>query len=84
MFWCYYAVALLIFLYFGFSFQGVPSPVKKPGEVNVVIFRENTEDIYAGIEFKNGTPEAKELADWLGKKGVSERRKLFLKNKRFD
>ncbi len=38
-------------------FSGVPSPVKRPEQVNMVIFRENTEDIYAGIEFENGTPE---------------------------
>jgi isocitrate dehydrogenase len=37
-------------------FQGVPSPLKHPEEVDVVIFRENTEDIYAGIEFEYGTP----------------------------
>ena len=37
-------------------FQGVPSPVRSPGDVDMVIFRENTEDIYAGIEFKDGTP----------------------------
>ena len=40
-------------------FTGVPSPVKRPEAVNMVIFRENTEDIYAGIEWKAGTPEAK-------------------------
>src|ERR1700726_2201158 len=39
-------------------FQGVPSPVKHPEKVNMVIFRENTEDIYAGIEFRAGTPES--------------------------
>jgi len=38
-------------------FAGVPSPVKRPQDVNIVIFRENTEDIYTGIEFENGTPE---------------------------
>lgn len=42
-------------------FEGVPSPVKHPEKTNMVIFRENTEDIYAGIEFKEGTPEAKKL-----------------------
>jgi len=40
-------------------FEGVPSPVKKPGDVDMVIFRENTEDIYAGIEFEEGTEDAK-------------------------
>lgn len=37
----------------------MPSPVKRPQDVDMVIFRENTEDIYAGIEFKEGTPEVK-------------------------
>jgi isocitrate dehydrogenase len=44
-------------------FKGVPSPVKKPEDVNAVIFRENTEDIYAGIEFKEGSPDAKKFMD---------------------
>ncbi len=48
-------------------FQGVPSPVKHPEAVNMVIFRENTEDIYAGIEWKAGTPEAAKIVDWLQK-----------------
>jgi isocitrate dehydrogenase len=52
-------------------FTGVPSPVKKPGDVNMHIFRENTEDIYAGIEFMNGTPEADRLKKFLiGDMGV--------------
>ena len=42
-------------------FVGVPSPVKHPEKVNMVIFRENTEDIYAGFELKEGTKEAHEL-----------------------
>lgn len=46
-------------------FQGVPSPVKRPDLVDVVIFRENTEDIYAGIEWKMGTPEAKKIIDFI-------------------
>ncbi|MBC2920635.1 NADP-dependent isocitrate dehydrogenase [Staphylococcus saprophyticus] len=46
-------------------FQGVPSPVKRPEDTDMVIFRENTEDIYAGIEFKEGTPEVKKLIDFL-------------------
>jgi isocitrate dehydrogenase len=46
-------------------FTGVPSPVKRPEKVNMVIFRENTEDIYAGIEWKAGTPEAKKIIDFL-------------------
>lgn len=48
-------------------FAGVPSPVKAPEKVNIVIFRENTEDVYSGIEFKKGSPEAKKLIDWLNK-----------------
>ena len=46
-------------------FQGVPSPVKAPERMNVVIFRENTEDVYAGIEWKSGTAEVKKLIDFL-------------------
>jgi isocitrate dehydrogenase len=46
-------------------FQGVPSPVRNPERMNVVIFRENTEDVYAGIEWKAGTPEAKKLIEFL-------------------
>ncbi len=48
-------------------FDGVPSPVKEPQKTDVVIFRENTEDIYAGIEWKAGTPEAKKVAELLTK-----------------
>jgi isocitrate dehydrogenase len=46
-------------------FDGVPSPVRQPERMNVVIFRENTEDVYAGIEWKSGTPEVKKLIDFL-------------------
>ncbi|QXH33022.1 NADP-dependent isocitrate dehydrogenase [Pseudomonas muyukensis] len=46
-------------------FQGVPSPVKKPGDVDMVIFRENSEDIYAGIEWKAGSPEANKVIRFL-------------------
>lgn len=46
-------------------FSGVPSPVKKPELVDMVIFRENTEDIYAGIEWAEGTPEVKKLMNFL-------------------
>ncbi|HEY1765590.1 MAG TPA: isocitrate dehydrogenase (NADP(+)) [Opitutaceae bacterium] len=48
-------------------FTGVPSPVRSPEKVNMVIFRENTEDIYAGIEFAAGTPEAQKVLDFLAK-----------------
>jgi isocitrate dehydrogenase len=47
-------------------FDGVPSPVKEPGKLDVVIFRENTEDVYSGIEFKAGTPEADKLISYIG------------------
>ena len=46
-------------------FDGVPSPVKRPEDVNMVIFRENTEDIYAGIEYKAGSDEQKKLLNFL-------------------
>ena len=46
-------------------FEGVPSPMWQPEKVNMVIFRENTEDIYAGIEYMTGTQEAKKLLDFL-------------------
>jgi isocitrate dehydrogenase len=48
-------------------FQGVPSPVKHPEKVEMTIFRENTEDIYAGIEFAAGTPEAQKVLDFFAK-----------------
>ncbi len=48
-------------------FKGVPSPVKAPEKVDMVIFRENTEDIYAGIEYASGTPEAQKLLDFVAK-----------------
>jgi len=46
-------------------FPGVPSPVKRPQDTNMVIFRENTEDIYSGIEYAEGTDEVKKLIDFL-------------------
>ena len=46
-------------------YQGVPSPVKHPDQLNVIIYRENTEDVYAGVEWKQGTAEAKKLIDFL-------------------
>ncbi|HEU4474592.1 MAG TPA: NADP-dependent isocitrate dehydrogenase, partial [Gemmatimonadales bacterium] len=52
-------------------FEGVPSPVKAPQDVNMVIFRENTEDIYAGIEYKAKTDEARRVIEFLqGQMGV--------------
>ena len=46
-------------------YQGVPSPVKQPEQLNVIIFRENTEDVYIGIEWREGTSEVKKLIDFL-------------------
>jgi isocitrate dehydrogenase len=48
-------------------FEGVPSPVKHPEDMNVIIFRENTEDVYAGIEWPKGGKEAKKVISWLNK-----------------
>ncbi len=56
-------------------FKGVPSPVKAPEKMDVVIFRENTEDVYAGIEWKKGTREAKKVIEWLNKSMGCEIRK---------
>ncbi|MGQ0615888.1 MAG: NADP-dependent isocitrate dehydrogenase [Acidimicrobiia bacterium] len=50
-------------------FKGVPSPVRHPEKVDMVIFRENTEDIYAGLEFEAGTPENKRLREMLAEFG---------------
>jgi len=49
-------------------FEGVGNPMKEPEKLDVVIFRENTEDVYAGIEWKAGSPEAKELIDFIREK----------------
>ena len=46
-------------------FEGVPAPVKEPGKLDIVIFRENTEDVYSGIEYKSGTPEAEKVRTFL-------------------
>lgn len=48
-------------------YKGVPSPVKNPGDLDIVIFRENTEDVYAGIEWQAGTPEAQKVYEFLTK-----------------
>jgi isocitrate dehydrogenase len=53
-------------------FEGVGAPVKDPGKVNVVIFRENTEDVYAGIEWKAGSAEATKLREYLKREFKSE------------
>lgn len=62
-------------------FEGVPSPVKNPGAVDMVIFRENTEDIYAGIEFAAGTPEAQKVLDFLAKEFPKEFNKIRFNSK---
>src|SRR2546422_8005916 len=57
-------------------FKGVPSPVKRPEKVDMVIFRENTEDIYAGIEFEQGSPEAQKVLDFWAKEFPKEFKKI--------
>ncbi|MFM7103614.1 MAG: NADP-dependent isocitrate dehydrogenase, partial [Verrucomicrobiota bacterium] len=57
-------------------FQGVPSPVKHPEKVDMVIFRENTEDTYAGIEFQAGSPEAGKFLDFLAREFPREFAKI--------
>jgi isocitrate dehydrogenase len=57
-------------------FKGVPSPVKAPEKVDMVIFRENTEDIYAGIEFQQGTPEAAKVLAFLEKEFPGSYKKI--------
>jgi len=62
-------------------YQGVPSPVKNPGAVDMVLFRENTEDIYAGIEFAAGTPESQKVLDFLEKEFPKEFKKIRFNTK---
>jgi isocitrate dehydrogenase len=57
-------------------YNGVPSPVKHPEKVDMVIFRENTEDIYAGIEYAPGTPEAQKLLDFFAQEFPKEFSKI--------
>jgi isocitrate dehydrogenase len=56
-------------------YAGVPSPVKNPEKMDVVIFRENTEDVYIGIEWKSGTPEVKKLLEFLNKEMLKDGKK---------
>src|SRR5437764_3959813 len=56
-------------------FEGVPSPVKHPEKLNVFIFRENTEDVYIGIEWKSGSPEAKKLLEFLNNEMLKDTKK---------
>ena len=57
-------------------FQGVPSPVKRPGDVDMVIFRENTEDIYAGIEWEAKSPEVQKVLGFIEKEFPKEFKKI--------
>src|SRR5438105_4368320 len=57
-------------------FKGVPSPVKRPDKIDMVIFRENTEDIYAGIEYAAGTPESQKVLDFWAKEFPKEFKKI--------
>jgi isocitrate dehydrogenase len=57
-------------------YNGVPSPVKHPEKVDMVIFRENTEDIYAGIEYAAGTPEAQKVLDFFAREFPKEFKKI--------
>jgi isocitrate dehydrogenase len=56
-------------------YQGVPSPVKKPELVNIIIFRENTEDVYSGVEFKQGTDDAAKLIKFLNEEMLGKTKK---------
>ncbi|MBZ5540608.1 MAG: NADP-dependent isocitrate dehydrogenase [Acidobacteriia bacterium] len=56
-------------------FEGVPSPVKHPEKMDVFIFRENTEDVYIGIEWKSGTPEAKKVLEFLNNEMLKDAKK---------
>jgi isocitrate dehydrogenase len=56
-------------------FAGVPSPVRRPEKLNVFIFRENTEDVYIGIEWKSGSPEAKKLLEFLNHEMLKDGKK---------
>src|SRR5712671_4389590 len=58
-------------------YAGVPSPVKHPERMNIVIFRENTEDVYAGIEWEEGTPDAARLIEFLNKDMLKGGKKLI-------
>src|ERR1700684_3816162 len=59
----------------GRYFDGVPSPVKHPEKMDIVIFRENTEDVYIGIEWKSGTPEVKKLLEFLNHEMLKDGKK---------
>ena len=67
---------LFVFLRSERWYNGVPSPVKHPEKVDMVIFRENTEDIYAGIEYAAGTPEAQKVLDFFAREFPKEFKKI--------
>src|ERR1700687_6036455 len=56
-------------------YAGVPSPVRQPEKMDIVIFRENTEDVYIGIEWKSGTPEAKKVLEFLNNEMLKDGKK---------
>src|ERR1700686_2776245 len=56
-------------------YAGVPSPVKQPAKMDIVIFRENTEDVYIGIEWKSGSPEAKRVLDFQNNEMLKDGKK---------
>src|SRR5271154_2543749 len=57
-------------------FKGVPSPVKRPEKVEMVIFRENTEDIYAGVEYAGGSAESQKILDFIAKEFPKDFKKI--------
>src|SRR5689334_13856591 len=65
-------------------FTGVPSPVKRPEKVDMVIFRENTEDIYAGIDYQAGTPEAKKILEFIQRELPAAYKKIRFGNEAGD
>src|SRR5499427_7170348 len=65
-------------------FKGVPSPVKHPEKVDMVIFRENTEDIYAGIDYQAGSPEAKKILDFIQRELPAGFKKIRFANEAAD
>ncbi len=65
-------------------FKGVPSPVKKPEKVDMVIFRENTEDIYAGIDYQAGSPEARKILEFIQRELPAAYKKIRFANEASD
>src|SRR5882762_3034023 len=65
-------------------FAGVPSPVKHPEKVNMIIFRENTEDIYAGIDYQAGSPEARKILEFIERELPAAFKKIRFGNEAMD